>query len=53
MKDCLFNKGNAFYYQDNYAQAIQYDDKALAIDPNYKQALDNKQYALSKQDHSP
>ena len=30
----------------NYTQAIPYLDKALAIDPNYKEALDNKGITL-------
>ena len=31
-----------FYSQGNYTQAIKYYDKALAIDPNDKDALNNK-----------
>lgn len=31
----------------NYSQAIPYLDNALAIDPNFKEALDNKGAALS------
>ena len=42
----LVEKGDAFYDQGNRTQAIQYIDKALAIDPNYKLALDNKGAAL-------
>ena len=31
----------------NHTQAIQYYDKALAIDPNYKYALNNEGNALN------
>ena len=41
----LFNQAT-FYDQGNYTQAIQYYDKALAIDPNYKEALSGKGSAL-------
>jgi Flp pilus assembly protein TadD len=34
--------------QGNFEEAITYLDKALAIDPNDKVALDNKQIALKK-----
>src|SRR5215467_2126576 len=42
----LIKKGNTLFYQGNYTQAIQYYDKALAIDPNNKVALANKGNAL-------
>ena len=32
----------------NYTQTISYYDKALSIDPNYKDALYNRQNALSR-----
>jgi tetratricopeptide (TPR) repeat protein len=38
----LINKATVLYYQGNYTQAIQYYDKALAVDPNDKYALDGK-----------
>ena len=44
----LVDKGNALLNQGNFTQAIQYFDKDLAIDPNYKEALDNRQATLSK-----
>src|SRR6187200_2747111 len=42
----LVNKGNALDSSGNHAQAIQYYDKALAIDPNDFDALNNKGNAL-------
>ena len=42
----LIDKGNALYNQSNYIQAIQYYDKALAIDPNNKDAFNGKGNAL-------
>ena len=45
----MVNKGDAFYNQGNYTQAIQYYDKALATDPNDKYALDGKGNALHNQ----
>jgi tetratricopeptide (TPR) repeat protein len=36
----------ALYNLGNYSQAIQYYDKALAIDPHYSYALTNKGVAL-------
>src|SRR5215469_11013199 len=36
----------ALYNVGNYSQAIQYYDKALAIDPHYVKALTNKGVAL-------
>ncbi len=38
----------SLYGLGNYTQAIQWFNKASAIDPNYKVASDNKQAALSK-----
>ena len=43
------NKAYVLYSQGNYTQAIQSFDKALAIDPNDKQALNSKGYALYSQ----
>jgi tetratricopeptide (TPR) repeat protein len=45
----LVNKATALYNQSEYRQAIQYYDRALAIDPNYKQALYGKGSALYSQ----
>jgi hypothetical protein len=42
-------KGNSLYIQGNYAEAITYFDKALAVDPNDKVALGNKGAALYNQ----
>ena len=42
----LVDKAYALYSQGNYTQAIQYYDKALAIDPNDKHALNGKGDAL-------
>jgi tetratricopeptide (TPR) repeat protein len=45
----LYDKGNALNKLNDYTQAkqaIQYFDKALAIDPNYRDALGGKAYAL-------
>src|SRR5689334_17022400 len=50
----LVDKGNAFFDLRNYAQAIQYYDKALAIDQNYKNALSGKgdaHYTLANDTH--
>ena len=41
------SKAEALIYQGDYSGAIQYVDKALAIDPNYKDALDAKGDALN------
>ena len=43
----LINKGNALSRLGNYTQAIQYYDKALAIDPNNAIALYNKGNTLN------
>ena len=45
----LVDKAYALYSQGNYTQAIQYYDKALAIDPDDKYALDGKGNALYNQ----
>ena len=42
----LVDKGRALYNLGNYTQAIQSFNKALAIDPNYKEALSGKGNAL-------
>jgi tetratricopeptide (TPR) repeat protein len=43
----LNNKGVSLGKLSNYTGAIQYFDKALAIDPNFAAALVNKGFALS------
>lgn len=43
----LIDKGNALFNQGNYAQAIQYYDKALSIDANDKVALNGKGASLN------
>ena len=40
------DKANSLYTQGNYTQAIQLFDKALALDPNFRQALNGKGDAL-------
>ena len=35
-------KGDVFFYQDNYSEAIKYYDKALEINPKYNFALSEK-----------
>lgn len=47
-KDFLtpYYNGMAYFNKGNYAQAIPYFDKALAINPNYILALNNKGAAL-------
>src|SRR5215469_8955212 len=42
----LIDKGNTLFNPGNYQQAIQYYDKALAIDAKDEVALDNKGIAL-------
>jgi tetratricopeptide (TPR) repeat protein len=42
----IYDKGEILYRQGNYTQAVQYFDKALAVDPNYKDALNGKAYAF-------
>jgi tetratricopeptide (TPR) repeat protein len=39
-------KGNLFFYQNKYNEAIQYYDTALRIDPSYNEASNNKFLAL-------
>ena len=39
-------KGNMFFYENKYAEAIQYYDQALRIDPSYSEAQTNKFLAL-------
>jgi len=41
-KYALYNKGDALLGGGNYTQAIQYLDKALAIDPKFEFALYDK-----------
>ncbi|MGN6633819.1 MAG: hypothetical protein ACTHKP_16525 [Nitrososphaeraceae archaeon] len=42
------SKGTAVNHLGDYADAIPYFDKALAIDPNFKAALQGKQNVLSR-----
>ncbi len=42
----LVNKGNEFFHQRKFEQAIQYYDQALALKPEYSEALFNKGNAL-------
>ena len=44
----LYKKGLDLDNAGNYAGAISYYDKALEINPNYINALDNKGVALDK-----
>jgi tetratricopeptide (TPR) repeat protein len=44
----LISKGNSLYDLGNYASAIEYYDKALAIDPNHIHALYGKGLALDR-----
>jgi tetratricopeptide (TPR) repeat protein len=44
----LVFKGIFLYGLGNYTEAITYFDKALAIDPNYKLARDNKALSIEK-----
>ena len=46
--DVLYNKGVALGKLGEYAQAIQYYDQALAIEPNYTGALVGKGFALDQ-----
>jgi tetratricopeptide (TPR) repeat protein len=41
-------KGNEHYYKGEHSEALQAYDKALEIDPNYADALNNKGAALKK-----
>ena len=43
----LVDKGNALFNHDNYAQALQYFNKALTIDPNNEVALTGKGESLN------
>jgi tetratricopeptide (TPR) repeat protein len=45
-EDDLFFRGNNVYQEDRYEEAIGYFDTALAIDPNYVDALYNIGLAL-------
>ncbi len=45
-KGVAYVTGVALYNLGKYAEAIQYFDKALAVDPNYKLALNDKGNAL-------
>ncbi len=47
-KFALTNKGAALDGLGNHAEAIQYYDKALAIDPHFVLALNGKGWALYK-----
>ena len=42
----FFENGKSLYEQGNYEEAIKWFDKALAIDPNQVDALNNKGFAL-------
>jgi tetratricopeptide (TPR) repeat protein len=44
----FFFRGNNVYQQDRYEEAIEYFDTALAIDPNYVDALIHKGLALDR-----
>ncbi|MFP4298101.1 MAG: CHAT domain-containing protein [Spirulinaceae cyanobacterium] len=44
--EAWFNRGVQFYEQEAYQQAIQYWEKAIAIEPNYYQAWSNRGLAL-------
>jgi tetratricopeptide (TPR) repeat protein len=46
--DALNEKGNTLFNQRKYEEAIEYYDKALAIDPNNKEFLNNKANALDE-----
>jgi tetratricopeptide (TPR) repeat protein len=41
-KYVLYEKGNALLQKNNYTGAVTYFDKALHIDPNFKDALSDK-----------
>ena len=47
-KEALYGKGYALNGQGNYAAVTSYYDKALAVDPNLKYALDGKQKSSFK-----
>jgi len=44
--EAWFNRGVQFYEQEAYQQAIQYWDRAIAIEPSYYQAWSNRGLAL-------
>jgi tetratricopeptide (TPR) repeat protein len=44
----LSNKGVSLFELEKYSEAIEYYDKALAIDPNDIKTLNNKKAAISK-----
>ena len=44
--ETFYNKVTSLYDNQKYDEAIQYYDKALAIDPSYVNALNNKGLAL-------
>jgi tetratricopeptide (TPR) repeat protein len=44
--EALYNKGFGLQRLERYEEAIGYWDKVLAIDPNNKLAIDNKQLAI-------
>jgi tetratricopeptide (TPR) repeat protein len=46
--DVINNKGWALNELGRYQEAIPYFDRALAIDPDYVHALNNKRLALDK-----
>ena len=46
-KYSFYNKGDTLNTMGNYTQAIQYFDKALAIDPKFEDALYDKSDALN------
>jgi tetratricopeptide (TPR) repeat protein len=46
LRHALGNKGTALYKLGNNTGAIEYYDKALAIDPHYVNALINKGLAI-------
>ncbi len=41
-KNAYLLRGNAHYYLKNYESAVQAYDKALLLDPNYQEALQNR-----------
>jgi tetratricopeptide (TPR) repeat protein len=45
-EDALYYKGDVLFHIGNYTEALTYLDKALAIDPNDKDALDDKVLVL-------
>lgn len=45
----LVNRGNEFFYQGKFEEAIRFYDEALALKPDYSEALFNKGTALCEQ----